>query len=420
MKTRFSLASRANALPLCLALAAGCSAKETSPAAPEVASNSDAVTPDEATLTQKQLLGKRLFEDNSLSEPAGESCASCHDGTLAFAGNHQSPIAGVSRGSEPGVFGNRNTPSAMYASFVPHFHIDSETDEDGNVEYLPTGGQFWDGRADGLNDQAQGPLLNPREMNNPDEATVIDKVDAASYVALYRQVFGSRPTDDARAFEHVTEAIAAFEESERFHPFSSKFDDFLRGKQELDAQEARGFELFKDPEKGNCIACHVGDENSRDPQDWLFTDFTFDNLGIPRNQELPDNADPNYFDLGLCERPGIESQLPEELPVRDLCGAFRVPTLRNVALTAPYAHNGVFTTLEDVVRFYVTRDTNPELWYSRTANGELVEFDDLPEDYRDNVNTDEPPYDRKPGEPPRLDDEEIAAVVAFLKTLSDG
>ena len=159
--------------------------------------------------------------------------------------------------------------------------------------------------------------------------------------------------------------------------------------------------------------------DSHEPRDWLFTDFTYDNLGLPRNYDIPDNADEAYFDLGLCEQEGITEALPKDLDVAELCGAFKVPTLRNVELTAPYGHNGYFSDLEQVVRFYVTRDTNPEAWYPLGADGKLIPFDDLPEKYQANVNHDEVPYDRKSGEKPRLDDDEIRAVVAFLKTLTD-
>jgi cytochrome c peroxidase len=187
----------------------------------------------------------------------------------------------------------------------------------------------------------------------------------------------------------------------------------LRRRATFSPQEALGFQLFKDPEKGNCIACHSGNQHSDDPTQWLFTDFTFDALGLPRNPALPDNADPKAFDLGLCRQEGIVRKLPTGVELDSLCGAFQVPTLRNVEVTAPYGHNGLFATLTEVVRFYVTRDTNPERWYSAR------QFDDLPPRYRVNVNRDEAPYDRKPRESPRLNEQEIAAVVAFLCTLTD-
>jgi cytochrome c peroxidase len=233
-------------------------------------------------------------------------------------------------------------------------------------------------------------------------------------------VYGSDVfADTERAFAGIVGAIAAYESSAQLHPFASKFDAFLRGQVELGELEQRGFALFKDPQKGNCIACHAGKVDSRDPRDWLFTDFTYDAAGVPRNRQIPDNADSARFDLGLCEHEGLATQAPRGFDVQSLCGAFRVPTLRNIALTAPYMHNGYFSELRDAVRFYATRDTNPEQWYPRRANGTVDKFDDLPERYKENVNVLEVPYDRHPGQAPRLDEHDIDALVAFLLTLTD-
>ncbi len=378
------------------------------------------ITADERLLTREELLGKRLFEDQLLSEPPGQSCASCHDHQAAFQGNAGSSIAPIARGSRPEVFGNRNVPTAMYALFSPAFEILPEATEEGGTEYVPTGGQFWDGRADSLSEQAKGPFLNPREMNNPSLEVVVAKVRDGDYGRLAVSVWGAEAFDEAdQTYERIARAIAAFERTERFRPFRSKFDDVLRGTATFSDREALGFELFKDPEKGNCLACHVGDTESGRPEDWLFTDFTYDNLGVPRNLLIPDNADPATFDLGLCAQEGIAETAPVGFDVGSLCGAFKVPTLRNIARTAPYMHNGFFTNLRDVVHFYATRDTHPERWYPLGADGSVAKFDDLPPEYHANVNTSEPPYDRAFGEEPRLTDEEIDAIVAFLETLTD-
>jgi cytochrome c peroxidase len=378
------------------------------------------LAPDEVALTPKALLGKRLFEDSNLSEPHGQACASCHDAKRAFTGNNNSRIAPVAVGSRPETFGNRNAPTMMYASFSPTFSFVRGLDDKGQVEFTPTGGQFLDGRAGDLIEQAKGPFVNPREMNNASPEAVIAKIRASNYAGLFRSVFGGTALDDpGMAYQHLAEAITAFEETQRFHPFTSKFDDFLRGQAQLSPLEAHGFDLFKDVEKGNCLACHAGDETSHNPADWLFTDFTYDNLGIPRNPAIPDNADTSFFDLGLCKQNGLAAVAPAGFDVESLCGAFKVPTLRNSELTAPYGHNGFFKELREVVRFYVTRDTNPELWYPKDGTGTVQKLNDLPAQYRANVNTTEVPYDRKPGEQPRLTDDEIDAVVAFLKTLTD-
>lgn len=407
------------ALLLSLALLAACgSGNEATPAS--TPDPNQPLSAAEKLLSPEELLGKRLFEDTNLSEPAGQACASCHAEDLAFQGNAGSAIPAVAQGSRPEALGDRNVPTAMYALFSPPFALVEETTPEGEIEYVPTGGQFWDGRADSLAEQAKGPFLNPREMNNPSARAVVDKVAAGPYARLAATVWGDGTFADTDAtYERIAQAIAAFERTERFRPFRSKFDDVLRGKAVFTEAEARGFELFKDAEKGNCLACHVGDEESNAPEDWLFTDFTYDNLGVPRNAAIPDTADPTWFDLGLCRQDGLENKVPAEFDVESLCGAFKVPTLRNITRTGPYMHNGFFSTLRDVVRFYVTRDTSPELWYPAHPDGTVAKFDDLPAAFHDNVNTTEAPYDRQPGEEPRLTGEEIDAVVAFLETLTD-
>lgn len=369
--------------------------------------------PEADRLTPLQVLGKQLFEDPSLSEPRGLSCASCHDARRAFSGNNGSSVAAVSLGSRPEAFGLRHTPSILYSSFSPAFDFVADPDAPGKLTAV--GGQFRDGRAATLVDQAQVPFLSRREMNNADPAAVMSKVLRAPYAPLFTQIFGVRALDNAETvLRHAGEAIAVFEQSPRFHPFSSKFDAVLRGEAQLTPLEARGFSLFKDRQKGNCLSCHAGSPGSTDPRDWLFTDFTYDNLGVPRNSEIPDDRDPSFFDLGLCAQPGLSAKPPAGVDVAALCGAFKVPTLRNVAVTGPYMHNGRFASLREVVSFYATRDTDPARWYPGGTK-----FDDLPLQYRKNVNVREVPYDRHPGEAPRLDEAEVDAVVAFLETLTD-
>ena len=398
-----------------LCLSAAC--RRTAPigATPEAIANGS----PEGSLTAVERLGMLLFQDTSLSEPAGQACISCHDPSRAFTGDGGSRIGAVARGSRPEIFGSRNAQTIMYAAFRPPLRFVAEVDDQGNVESKPTGGFFWDGRADTLAEQAKLPFLNPREMNNPNAGAVVDKVRKSGSAALFRAVFGATAFDEVDvAFDRVADAIAAFERTPRFRPFASKFDAFLRGKVDLEAKEARGFQLFKDAEKGNCIACHAGRTDSKDPTEWLFTDFTFDVLAMPRNPTIPDNAAPEAFDLGLCRQERIAARAPAGFHVDGLCGAFQVPSLRNVELTAPYGHNGAFATLQDVVRFYATRDTNPERWYP-TRSGRVQTYDDLPARAHVNVNRTEVPYDRHPGQPERLSDEEVDAIVSFLRTLTD-
>jgi cytochrome c peroxidase len=367
-------------------------------------SNTAAMPADEAELTPQQLLGKRIFFDTNLSEPRGMSCASCHEANKGFSGNNGSHL-GVALGSRPNVFGMRNTPAASYAMYSPAFSF---------ATGAPIGGQFLDGRTDTLAQQAAQPFLGAVEMNNPSKAAVVAKINAGQYANLFKQVFGEQSfTDTDKAFEQATLAIQAFETTSRFTPFTSKYDQVLAGKAAFTPNEAQGLQLFMNKEKGNCVACHVADPTNKDPKQSLFTDFSYDAFGVPRNTAIPLNAKADFFDLGLCG-PGRTDLLTGINADPKLCGKFKVPSLRNTAKKVAWMHNGYFKNLNDVVSFYATRDTNPEKWY---PNG--VKFDDLPAKYQGNVNTTEIPYDRKLGETPRLNPTEVALIVQFLQTLND-
>lgn len=373
---------------------------------------------DAKPLTDLQALGKRIFEDTNLSEPRGLSCESCHDQRHAFQGDNGSTIAAVALGSRAGHFGTRKVPTLMYKTYSPAFGFYKDVD-DGKDVLEAKGGQFWDGRASDLTSQLRMPLTNADEMNNSSLDAVVEKIAAGDYADLARRTLGDKLFDEpAAAMDKLAGALVAFEESERFAPFSSKFDDWLRGKVQLSALERRGYRVFVDPKRGNCLACHVGKADSREPDDWLFTDFTYDAFGLPRNPAIPANSDPTYFDLGLCARPGLEAFLPKGVAKETLCGAFKVPTLRNVAVNKTFFHNGVFTSLRDAVAIYATRDTDPAHWYAHAGAG-VAKYNDLPQAYRANINVKEVPYDRRIGQKPRLDNGDIDALVAFLKTLSD-
>ena len=357
-------------------------------------------------LTRRERLGRALFMDGDLSEPRGTSCASCHEPQRAFQGNHGSAI-GVARGSRPGVFGLRNTPTVMYASFGTYFSVDHEGDDGAPA---PSGGFFLDGRADSLAAQASGPLLSPLEMNNRDAAAVVAKVAASVYSDTFRAEWGQTIFGDPqRAFAAIAASLAAFEGTARFHPFTSRYDDFLRGRATLSAAERRGMALFFDAHRGNCSTCHEARPWYPDPRASLFASGVYENLGVPRNRAIPANADPAFHDLGL-------GGPRRELPFRDHAfnGMFKATTLRNVAVKEAFMHNGVFTRLEDVVAFYATRDTAPERWYPR---GEA--FDDLPAELRDCVNTAEVPLELHRGDRPHLDERDVADLVAFLRALTD-
>ncbi len=380
-----------------------------SPSAQEKPAPGLAVDFDEPNLTPRERLGMRLFFDTRLSEPAGQACASCHDPSRAFTGNNNTTI-GVALGSRPGVFGTRDTPTAMYLAAAPRF---GSIVKDG--KRVPAGGLFWDGRADTLEDQARGPFFNALEMNNPDTPALIAKIATGPYAAEFHRVWGDDIFDkpDA-ALDAVTASIAAFERTRAFQPFTSKFDYVMRGQAKFTEQEQRGLGLFTIRQKGNCASCHIVDEASRDPAKSLFTDFTYHALGTPRSMRIPKNTDASFNDLGLCDRVPMSGAKP---PAKDAaqCGLFKTPTLRNIALTGPYMHNGIFDSLRDAVAFYATRDTDPKKWYPDGRK-----FNDLPAQYHANVDVETPPYQRRPGQRPQLNDEEIDDIVVFLRTLTDG
>ncbi len=360
----------------------------------------------EPTLSPMAALGQKLFHDPSLSASGRMSCASCHAPEAGDAQNNA--LAAQLGGPDLDRQGLRTTPSIRYLAQNTAFFFD----EDGT----PTGGFFWDGRAQSLQQQAAGPFLDPAEMANPDKVSVIVKLARTAYLADFLEVFGNDALDDVEgAFDRLTLAIQIFEREEAsLNAFTSKYDEFLRGQTALTAQEQRGLELFNNEKKGNCLACHP---SARGPDGTLpaFTDFTYDNLGVPRNPAQTRNANPEFFDLGLCAR--ATGDLTHRT---DLCGAFKVPSLRNVALRRAFFHNGHFTDLREVLRFYVQRDTHPEKWYSRNPDGSVNKFDDLPPIHKGNVNTEEVPYDRSPGDAPALTEDEIEDLLSFLHTLTDG
>ncbi len=375
------------------------------------------VTKDKnSMLDPMEQLGKELFFDK-IADPDSMSCADCHAPNKGWTG----PLPGINlhgavyRGAVPQRFGNRKPPSAAYATLSPIFHYD-------DVEGLFIGGNFWDGRATGESlgnpaaDQALGPFLNPVEMNNASKQAVLEQVAASKYAGLWEVVWGDpisyEPDKIDANYDRIGLAIAAYEGSSEVNQFSSKYDSYLEGKVELTEQEAWGLELFNSEDKGNCAACHPSAGLKA-----LFTDFSFDNLGAPKNPKNPfynmdevflDNGDPinplgsDWIDPGLG---GFLATRPEWADFAgENMGKHKVPTLRNVA-KAPendnnfpkaYLHNGVFKSLKEVVHFYNTRDV--EVWPAP----------EVPE----NVNTDEL------GNLGLTDDEEDA-IVAFMKTLSD-
>jgi cytochrome c peroxidase len=358
-------------------------------------------------------LGLQIFTDANLSEPRGTPCAACHQATMGFAGNHGGRN-GVAVGSRPGSIGSRNAMTNSYLGLIPTPL--SFVTLDGVTEAV--GGLFWDGRADSAELQALGPLLNPLEMNNPDRKSVVDKIAQSRYAAQFRQVFGADifANTDA-AFTSIGVAIAAFERA-RLQPFSSKYDAMVRGQAALSPTEARGMALFMEPAKANCAGCHLMNPTSGKPEDSAFSEFTYYATGIPRNTTIPKNADPALYDLGLCgpdrTPPTLPSSVAPGVTISNFCGQFRMPTLRNVAERPAFMHNGFFNNLTEVVRFYSTRNSDPLRWYGRAVSN------DLPTQYLGNIEVVKAPFNRAANAGPALSELEIADIVAFLHTLSDG
>jgi cytochrome c peroxidase len=352
------------------------------------------VTVDAWALTPQEKLGKYLFFDKNLSTPSGLSCAECHGADVGYTGPNQAINAGgaVYEGAVHGRFGNRKPPAAAYAGDSPILDF---------VAGKWVGGMFWDGRATGwtlhdpLAEQAQGPFLNPLEQNNASEQVVIDKVLHSKYKDLFMDVC----TIPSKDYECIGRSIAAYERSMEVSQFTSKYDYWLKGKAKLTGQEQRGLKLFSG--KANCANCHVAP---------LFTDFTYDNLGIPKNPKNPfykeHKWNPNgkkWVDTGLggfLKADGNAKSVYESE-----WGKQKVPTLRNVdkrpfkKFVKAYGHNGYFKSLEEIVHFYNTRDVPGAGWPAPEVadNINKTELGNLGLNYGEEL-----------------------AIVEFLKTLSDG
>lgn len=335
------------------------------------------------TPIDKVALGKKIFFDQNLSNPIGQSCASCHNPQTGFSDlNHNI----ISEGAVNGLFGNRNAPNIAYSMYSPTLQYDA-------AEGTYFGGFFLDGRVHTLQEQAKKPFMNPLEMNITDPAMLVTKLQNAAYYNLYLSVYGNETNAD-KIVDNITDAIAAFEKSSELNPFTSKFDYYLKGQATLTVQEARGMELFKNEKKGNCAACHIIDPDEASGK-VLFTDFTYDNIGVPKNPNNPFYSMPvqfnpdgkNAIDLGLGKTVNDASHN----------GKFKVPTLRNVAISAPYFHNGFYNTLEEVMHFYNKRDVAV---FPAAEIPETVNHDEL-----GNLG---------------LTDQEEKDIVAFMKTLTDG
>ena len=347
-------------------------------------------------------VAQALFAEKALSANGQMACASCHTDESAHAdavGTHL-PLGGLSMT----VQGFRSSPTLLYLEANQPFRFD------GGKAF---GGFTWDGRASSRAEQAAGPLLDPSEMANVNAAAVADKVRQLPYFKDFVSVFGlpTRPSDE-QIFEQLKTALQTYQQLDSdYLLFNSKFDRYLDGNATLTVEEARGLRLFNDANKGNCASCHSSQTGTQGERP-LFTHFGYAAHGLPRNAQIQANADPAFFDMGLCgpKRTDLSART-------DLCGLFKVPTLRNIELTAPYFHNASVTTLAQAVSFYATRDLRPDLWYP-TVNGQVQKFNDLPASLRTNVSMVRP-FGLRPGDAPILTAEDVADLVAFLRTLTD-
>lgn len=404
------------AMTLVLALV-GCGGGDTATTEVNTATTANTLAVPTETMAARQdrlaQLGRQIFTDRNLSEPTGTACVACHQPDQGFAGNHGSRT-GVPLGSQPGALGLRNAMTNAYQGLVPAFGFITA---DGKTEAV--GGHFWDGRADTLAIQALGPLLNPLEMNNPSRQAVVNKIASSAYANQFRREFGADIfTKPDLAFTQIGVAIAAFEAG-ALQPFNSKYDAMVQERASFTPMEARGMALFQNPLRANCAGCHLMNPATGNPADSPFSEFTYYATGVPRNTAIPANANPAFFDLGLCgpdrTAPVLPSSVAPGTTTDQFCGQFRMPTLRNVAQRPAFMHNGVFKSLREAVSFYATRNNDPQRWYAGSSHS-----NDLPAKYLANIERGKAPFNRAPTDGPALTEAEIDDVVAFLHTLSDG
>jgi len=344
-----------------------------------------------------QTLGQQLYFDPNLSSNRTQSCATCHDPQSGFVDGRDNGVKGaVSLGADGHSLGDRTAPTAAYAMFSPAFHQDKQG--------RWVGGQFWDGRASSLADQAAGPPTNPAEMGMPSEADTVARIkENPGYVTQFEALFGddilSKP---AEAYRAMATSIGEFEKTEYFAPFDSKYDRFLRGEYQLTSEEELGRTLFFSQQFTNCNQCHQLSTRPGAAGE-TFSNYQFHNIGVPANTALRkvNGVAEGFVDDGLLNNPQVTD--PAEK------GKYKVPTLRNVAVTGPYMHNGVFQDLRTVVLFYdkynsraKRRQINPETgnpWQAPEVAGTLSM--------------------KELEHGPALDDRRVDALVAFMKTLTD-
>lgn len=304
--------------------------------------------PDTAQQAAAAEMGRLIFMDASLSNPQGQSCASCHQPSAAFADPRP-----VSPGAVPGRFGRRNAPSLMYAALIPNLEQEDLLEDSGEQIWVWQGGLFQDGSARTLYEQVQRPFFDHTEMNAGTPKELAEKFRQTSYASRLKEGLAEEEwADDAKVNHQAYRALVEFLKEPMFRPFDARIDEYLEGNiHALNEQEKRGLEIYQN--KAKCADCHL-----LHPTAWpkaLLSDYGYDNLGVPSRGSK---------DPGLGGHTGMEDEM----------GQFRAPSLRNIALTAPYFHNGTASTLAEVIRFYNKRDTEPAQWgatdYPSTVNRE--------------------------------------------------
>ena len=343
-------------------------------------------------ISQKETLGQVLFSDKNLSKNRTQSCATCHNPNVGFADDRENGIGKMaSLGDDNKSLGDRQAPTASYAKFSPDFHFDEK-----KQKYI--GGQFWDGRAKTLEEQAGGPPLNPIEMGMGSKKEVVDRIkENAYYVQTFKELFGEDVfKDDEKAYDAMTSAIATFERSNEFSSFDSKYDRYLKGEYDLTPLEDLGKSIFFSNNNNSCATCHV--LKGEDKAGETFTNYEYHNIGTPANKTLRAKNGAKEIDKGLLANPNVKDVAQN--------GKHKVPTLRNVAVTAPYMHNGVFKDLKTVIEFYdkynnKDRNINPETkkpWDDAEVK-ETIALKELKAN--------------------ALTDRKVEALVAFMKLLTD-
>lgn len=346
-------------------------------------------------LSKKEQLGQSLFFDPGLSQTRSQSCATCHAPDKGFSDHRGEGVAAaVSLGDDGKSLGDRNAPAIGYAAFIPPFHR--------NADGVYVGGQFWDGRASTLTDQAEGPPLNPIEMALPDKQTLVARLEQnPGYQQLFTEVYGNDIFNNVdSAYRAAADAIASFEQTSMFAPFDSKYDRYLRGEVSLTPEEDLGMTLFFSQQFTNCNLCHQLQSLPGSEQE-TFSNYEFHNIGVPENTALRALNAVQTPDEGLLAHPEVTD--PQQR------GKFKTPTLRNVAVTAPYMHNGVFKDLRTVVLFYNKHNSRKVSMQINPETGEPWQEPEIAE----NISLEE--LETGPG----LDDRRIDALVAFLETLTD-